>query len=141
MRYYVEGQVNRNPKTAPSILFAVMDQYANEDTDIEENVIVNNLDENMQMKMAAISRRKSTGILLLNAIRVFLVMSMRRIFDRERRTFPSSGPYSLGCPSRTQTDAYSLSAGTFCCKASSSTRKRPSCTDSQNFSTAQPERN
>jgi hypothetical protein len=45
MRNYVEGQVNRNPKTAPSILFAMMDQYVDEDTDIEENVIVNNLDE------------------------------------------------------------------------------------------------
>jgi hypothetical protein len=45
MRNYVEGQVNRNPKTAPSILFAMMDQYANEDTDIEEIVIVNYLDE------------------------------------------------------------------------------------------------
>jgi hypothetical protein len=45
MRNYVEGQVNRNPKTAPSILFAMMDQYADEDTDIEENVIVNELDE------------------------------------------------------------------------------------------------
>jgi hypothetical protein len=40
MRNYVEGQVNRNPKTSPSILFAMMDQYADEDTDIEENVIV-----------------------------------------------------------------------------------------------------
>jgi hypothetical protein len=37
--------------------------------------------KNMQMKMAAISRRKSTGILLLNAIRIFLEMSTRRIFD------------------------------------------------------------
>jgi hypothetical protein len=45
MRKYVEGQVNRNPKTAPSILFAMIDQYADEDTDIEENVIVNYLDE------------------------------------------------------------------------------------------------
>jgi hypothetical protein len=45
MRNYVEGQVNRNPKTAPSILFAMMDQYADKDMDIEENVIVNDLDE------------------------------------------------------------------------------------------------
>jgi hypothetical protein len=45
MRNYVDGQVNRNSKTAPSILFAMMDQYADEDTDIEENVIVNDLDE------------------------------------------------------------------------------------------------
>jgi hypothetical protein len=35
MRNYVEWQVNRNPKAAPSILFAMMDQYADEDTDIE----------------------------------------------------------------------------------------------------------
>jgi hypothetical protein len=45
MRSYVEGQVNRNPKTAPSILFAMMDQYVDEDTDIEENVILNDLDD------------------------------------------------------------------------------------------------
>jgi hypothetical protein len=45
MRNYVEGQVNCNPKTAPSILFAVMNQYADEDTDIEEYVINNDLDE------------------------------------------------------------------------------------------------
>jgi hypothetical protein len=45
MRNYVQGQVNRNPKTAPSILFSVMVQYADEDTDSEENVIVNDLDE------------------------------------------------------------------------------------------------
>jgi hypothetical protein len=45
MRNYVKGQVNRNSKTAPSILFAMMDQYADKDTDIEENVIVNDLDE------------------------------------------------------------------------------------------------
>jgi hypothetical protein len=31
MRNYVEGQVNRNPKTAPSILFAMMNQYVDED--------------------------------------------------------------------------------------------------------------
>jgi hypothetical protein len=42
---YVEGQVNRNPKTAPSILFAMMDQHADEDTDIEESVIVDDLDD------------------------------------------------------------------------------------------------
>jgi hypothetical protein len=71
MRNYVEGQVNRNPKTAPSILFAMMDQYADEDTDIEENIIVNDWTKNRRMKMAAISRRKSTGILLLNEIRIF----------------------------------------------------------------------
>jgi hypothetical protein len=45
MHNFVEGQVNRNPKTAPSILFAMMDQYADEDTDIDENVIVNDLDD------------------------------------------------------------------------------------------------
>jgi hypothetical protein len=45
MRYYVDRKVNRNPKTAPSISFAMMDQYADEDTDIEEKVIVNDLDE------------------------------------------------------------------------------------------------
>jgi hypothetical protein len=45
MRNYVVGQVSRNPKTAPSILFVMMDQYADEDTDIEENFIVNDLDE------------------------------------------------------------------------------------------------
>jgi hypothetical protein len=45
IRNYVEGQVNRNPKTAPSISGAMMDQYADEDTDIAENVIVNELDE------------------------------------------------------------------------------------------------
>jgi hypothetical protein len=41
----LKGQVNRNPQTAPSILFAMMDQYADEDTDIGEIVIVNDLDE------------------------------------------------------------------------------------------------
>jgi hypothetical protein len=40
-----EGQVNRNPKTTPSILFAMMEWYADEDTDIDENFIVNDLDE------------------------------------------------------------------------------------------------
>jgi hypothetical protein len=45
MRNYVVGQVNRNPKTAPSILFAMMDQYADANTEIEENVTVNDLDE------------------------------------------------------------------------------------------------
>jgi hypothetical protein len=45
MRNNVDGQVNRNPKTAPSILFAMMDHYADEDTDIEEKVIVNDLYE------------------------------------------------------------------------------------------------
>jgi hypothetical protein len=45
MRNHVDGQVNRNPKTAPSILSAMMDQHADEDTNIEENVIVNDLDE------------------------------------------------------------------------------------------------
>jgi hypothetical protein len=45
MRNYVQGQVNRNPKTASSILFAMMDQYVDEDTDVEEEVVVNGLDE------------------------------------------------------------------------------------------------
>jgi predicted metalloendopeptidase len=45
MRDFVERQVNRNPKTYPSILFAMMNQCADEDIDIEETVIVNNLDE------------------------------------------------------------------------------------------------
>jgi hypothetical protein len=45
MRNYVEVQVNRNPKTAPSILFAMIDQYADENTDIEEKIIANYLDE------------------------------------------------------------------------------------------------
>jgi hypothetical protein len=45
MRNYVEGQVNRNPKTARRILFTMMDQYADEDTDVEEEVFANNLDE------------------------------------------------------------------------------------------------
>jgi hypothetical protein len=45
MRNYVEGQANRNPKTAPSILFAIKDQYADEDTDIEEKIIVNDVDK------------------------------------------------------------------------------------------------
>jgi hypothetical protein len=44
MRNYVEGHVNRNPKTAPSISFDMMDQYADEDTNVEENVVVNDLD-------------------------------------------------------------------------------------------------
>jgi hypothetical protein len=45
MRNYVEGQVNRNPKTASSILFAMMDQYVDEDTDFEEEVVAFGLDE------------------------------------------------------------------------------------------------
>jgi hypothetical protein len=91
MRSYVEGQVNRNPKTAPSILCAMMDQYVGEDTNVEEKVVANGLGEEYTDEMAAISRRKSTGILRMNAFRIFLVMSMRRIFDRKRQTFPSSG--------------------------------------------------
>jgi hypothetical protein len=43
MRNYVEGQVNRNQKTAPSIIFAMTDQYVNEDTIAEEKVIANDL--------------------------------------------------------------------------------------------------
>jgi hypothetical protein len=45
MRNYVEGQVNRNPKTASSILFTMMDLYVNEDIDVEEEVVANGLDE------------------------------------------------------------------------------------------------
>jgi hypothetical protein len=45
MRSYVEEQVDRNPKTASSILFAMMGQYADEDTDVEEKVVANGLDE------------------------------------------------------------------------------------------------
>jgi hypothetical protein len=45
MRNYVEGQVNRKPKTASSILFAMMDQYVDEDTDVEEEVVANGLNE------------------------------------------------------------------------------------------------
>jgi hypothetical protein len=45
MRNYVEGQVNRNPKTALSILFAMMDQCVEEDTDVEEEVVANGLGE------------------------------------------------------------------------------------------------
>jgi hypothetical protein len=45
MRNYVEEQVNRNPKTALSILFVMMDQYVDEDTDVEEEVVANGLDE------------------------------------------------------------------------------------------------
>jgi hypothetical protein len=45
MRNYVEGQINRNPKTASSILFAMMDQYVDEDTDVEKEVVANGLDE------------------------------------------------------------------------------------------------
>jgi hypothetical protein len=45
MRNYVERQVNRKPKTASSILFAMMDQYVDEDTDVEEEVVANGLNE------------------------------------------------------------------------------------------------
>jgi hypothetical protein len=89
MRNYVEGQVNRNPKTASSILFAMMNQYVHEDTDVEGRKSSPTVwTKNMPMKRAAISRRKSTGILRMNASRNFLAISTRRIFDRERRTLP-----------------------------------------------------
>jgi hypothetical protein len=42
---YVRGQVNCNPKTAPRILFAMMDQYEKKGTDDDEEVDPNNLDE------------------------------------------------------------------------------------------------
>jgi hypothetical protein len=45
MRNYVEGQVNRNPKTAPRLLFAMMDQCMDEDTDVEDKVVANGLGE------------------------------------------------------------------------------------------------
>jgi hypothetical protein len=45
MRNYVEGRVNRNTKTSLSIIFAMMDQYADEDTDIDDKVVVNDLDD------------------------------------------------------------------------------------------------
>jgi hypothetical protein len=45
MRNDVEGQVNRTPKTAPGILFAMIDQDANEVMDVEEEVVTNDLDE------------------------------------------------------------------------------------------------
>jgi hypothetical protein len=44
MRNYDEGQVNRSPETAPSTLFAMMKQYADEDTDVAEKVVANDLD-------------------------------------------------------------------------------------------------
>jgi hypothetical protein len=45
MRNFVEGQVNRNPKTAPRILAAMIDQYADKDMDVEEEVVANDLDK------------------------------------------------------------------------------------------------
>jgi hypothetical protein len=45
MRNYVEGQVNGNPKTALSTLFAKMDQYVDEVTDVDEDVVPNGLGE------------------------------------------------------------------------------------------------
>jgi hypothetical protein len=81
--------------------------------------------QNLTMQMAAILSHEFTGILLLNGSHNFLVMSTRRMFDRERRTFPSPGFYSWDFPSRSQMDAFSLLGGTFYCIALSSTGKRP----------------
>jgi hypothetical protein len=94
MRNYVEGQVNRNPKTAPSILFAMMDQYADEDTDIEENFIVNDLEEEHADEDGSDIEAQVNWNIATERDPDFLVMSTRRIFDRKRRTFSSSGFHS-----------------------------------------------
>jgi hypothetical protein len=74
MRNYVEGQVNRNPKCAPSILFATMDQYADEDTDIEENVIVNDFDEEHADEDGSDIEAQVNWNIATEAILIFLVM-------------------------------------------------------------------
>jgi hypothetical protein len=45
LRKYVGGQTNRNTKVSKKISFAMMDQYADKDTEVSEEVVANGLDE------------------------------------------------------------------------------------------------
>jgi hypothetical protein len=94
MRNYVEGQINRNPKTSPSVLFAMMDQYADEDTDVEEDVIANDLDEEHADEDGSDTEAQFNWNVGTEHDLDFSRDVERGIFDRERRTFPSSGSCS-----------------------------------------------
>jgi hypothetical protein len=93
MRNHVEGQVNRKSKTAPSILFAMMDQYVDEDTDLEEEVVASSLGEEHDDEDGSDIEAQVNWNIANERDPDFFEMSMRRIFDRERQTFLSSGLY------------------------------------------------
>jgi hypothetical protein len=72
----------------------MMGQYADENTDIEENVIVNDLDEEHADEDGIDIEAQVNWNIATERDPDFSRDVDAEDFDRERRTFPSSGSYS-----------------------------------------------